>query len=92
MRTRIKRASGFVEEQNSGVANQGPGDGDPLLLSTTETDATAADLRVVSVGEGDDEIVDVSIFSTLVKLLLSDLGWVDPEEDVFSYCTYGARG
>ena len=47
----------FVEDKNGRVLQQRAGDGDALALSTTKTDATVADDRVVAFGQTLDEFV-----------------------------------
>lgn len=58
---RVERAGGFVEEEDLGVADEGAGDGDALLLATREGDTAGADVGVVAFGEGGDEVVDRSV-------------------------------
>ena len=46
-----------VQQQNLGVAEDGSGDGNPLLLAAGELHSPLSDLRVVSLRRGHDEVV-----------------------------------
>ena len=54
----VQRAGGLVEDQHRGVAEQGAGDGQPLLLAAGEPVPTGADDGVVAVGQAGDHVVD----------------------------------
>ena len=55
----IDRRQGFVQHQDRGVAQQGPGDGDALALAAGKFSPALADHRVVVVGQRHDEVVRV---------------------------------
>ena len=42
----VQRWGGLVQQQDLGVANQGPGDGDSLLLSTAQLDPSLSNQGV----------------------------------------------
>ncbi len=52
----VEVAGGFVEDEDSRVGQNGPGDGDPLPLSAAEFDAPFADDRVIAVRQLLDEL------------------------------------
>src|SRR5690606_1976664 len=55
----VERARRLVEEEDGGVLQDGPRDGDPLALPARELHAPLADRRRVALGERRDEVVDV---------------------------------
>ena len=55
---RIDLTGGLVEDEDGRVADDRPGDGDPLALSARECRAAFADHRVVSVRHFGDELID----------------------------------
>ena len=55
----VEGGGGLVEDEHRGVAQQGPGDGDPLALPTRQRRPPLAQHRVVALGQGGDELVDV---------------------------------
>lgn len=81
---RVERAGGLVEEQHVGLADEGAGNGHALLLAARERDAAGANVGVVALGQGDDEVVDGGVSAGLVELGVGDGGVVDAEEDVFA--------
>ena len=54
---RIDRRGGLVEDQDSRVDQQRPGDADPLALAAGEELPPLADQRIVAVGQAQDELV-----------------------------------
>ena len=42
----VQRRRGFVQQEDLGIAHQGSGDGDALLLATAELGAALSDLRL----------------------------------------------
>ena len=55
---RVEGGRGLVEDQDPGVLQQHPGDGDALLLAAGELVAALADDRVVAVRQLHDPVVD----------------------------------
>ena len=53
----VDLAGGFVEDEDRRVAEDGPGDGDPLPLPAGERRPVLADDRVVAAGDLLDELV-----------------------------------
>ena len=58
----VHAGGGVVEDEDPGVHEEGPGDGDALLLAAGEGDAPFADPGVVALGEGFDEFADAGGF------------------------------
>jgi hypothetical protein len=56
---RVQRGSGFVQYQDGGVLEQGPGDGYPLALPAGELYALLADEGCITLGAAHDELVAV---------------------------------
>ena len=54
---RVDRGGGVVEQQQPGVGDQRPGEGDPLPLAAGEGEPLLADDGVVAVGQLADELV-----------------------------------
>ena len=54
---RVERRRRLVQQQDRRVAEQRPGDPDPLALAAGETDALGPELRLVAVRQRDDELV-----------------------------------
>gem|GEM_PF-3429474 len=52
----IEGRGGFVEDEDGGVSEQGPGNGDALALSARQDDALLSHHRVESIGQFFDEI------------------------------------
>src|SRR5215208_7292137 len=59
----------LVQDQDGGVADDGPGDGYPLALPSGEGVAPLADDGLVSIFEVNDEVVGVGCFGGLDNLL-----------------------
>ena len=55
----VDGAGRVVQDQDAGVGQEGPGDGQPLALAAGELHAPLADEGVVAVGEPVDELVGV---------------------------------
>jgi hypothetical protein len=53
----VEGRGGLVEQQHRGVLQQGAGDGDALLLAAGEPRATLAELALVALRQGADELV-----------------------------------
>lgn len=87
---RVERAGGLVEEQNPGVADERAGNGDALLLAARKGDAAGANVGVVAVGEGCDEVVDRGGAACGVELPVWDGAGVEAEEDVVSDGAWGS--
>ena len=58
LRFGIQGACGLVQDQERWILEQGPGDGDALLLAPGEDDPSLADNRIVSLGELHDPLVN----------------------------------
>lgn len=69
----VEGRRGLVQEQDLGVADQGAGDGDALLLAAREQRALAAHDRVEAVGQRHDELVDVGLLARVLDGLVADL-------------------
>lgn len=81
---RVERRGGLVEDQHLGVPDDGPRDGDALLLPARQRDAAGAHVRVVPLGKRDDEVVDRGVAAGGVELGVGGgRGVGDAEEDVF---------
>src|SRR5579864_3278557 len=52
-------AGGLVQDQDAGVRQEGPGDGDQLLLPGGDVGGVFLEHRLVAVGKGANELVDV---------------------------------
>ena len=55
----VERGRRLVEDEDGGILDDRPGDGDLLALAAREADASLRDDRVVAVREAQDELVDV---------------------------------
>src|SRR5690606_5213820 len=53
----VDRAGGLVEDEDRGVGEQGPGQGEPLALAAGKGGAAFAEDGGVSVGQGGDLVV-----------------------------------
>lgn len=53
----VDHAGGFIEDEDRGVAEDGAGDGEALALPAREREALLGDGGVVTLREGDDELV-----------------------------------
>src|SRR5262249_26446684 len=53
----IKRAGRFIENEDSWIGNQRPGNGNSLALATREAVATLADNRIVTFGSFENKIM-----------------------------------
>src|SRR5699024_6802402 len=69
----VDRAGGLVQDEDLGVGEEGPGDGQQLALPGGEGGRILVDDRVVSLGEGADELVDVGGPGGGEELLPGDL-------------------
>lgn len=69
---RVQRGRRLVQEQYLGVADDGPGDGYPLLLPAGQRHAAGADIGVVALWQRYDEVVDRGISACLVELGIRD--------------------
>ncbi|KGQ05651.1 hypothetical protein BBAD15_g9081 [Beauveria bassiana D1-5] len=91
---RVERAGRLVEEQDAGLANQRARNGDALLLAARQRDAARANVGVVALGQGDDEVVHLGLAADAVEVLVGDGGFVDAEKNIFangSWITWGAK-
>ena len=59
----VQGGSGFVQNQDGGILQKYPGDGQTLLLAAGETDAPLADLGIVAIRQGHHIVVDVGSLS-----------------------------
>ncbi len=66
----IQVGSGFVEEQDGGVSEDGARDGDSLELSAREVAAFVADGGLISVGLAEDELLGPSHAGCVVDVVL----------------------
>ena len=57
--TAVQGRGRFVEDQERRGAQDGAGDGDPLLLAARELQAALAHQRVVAIGKAGDEVVEL---------------------------------
>ncbi|TKW51306.1 hypothetical protein CTA1_2384 [Colletotrichum tanaceti] len=81
----VEGAGGLVEQQQRGPADEGAGDGDALLLAAREGDAGVADLGVVALGQGGDEVVDAGVAGGGVQGLVRHGGLVlDAQQHVLA--------
>ncbi|KAG8417138.1 hypothetical protein J3459_012590 [Metarhizium acridum] len=74
---RVKRTSGFVEEQDVRVTDESSSDGYALLLAAGEGDSSRANICVVSFWEGDDKVVDGGVATGPVELFFRNCLVVD---------------
>lgn len=81
---RVERARGLVEQQNVGLADEGPRNGHALPLTTRQGHATGANVGLVAVGERHDKVVDRGLAACFVEGVVCDGGFVDAEENVFA--------
>jgi len=84
---RVQSRGRLVEEQDFGFSNQSAGDGNPLLLTTGELNATLADQRVVAGGEHFlvfDEVESVGLTTGVVNLLVGDVFDFEAVANVFA--------
>ncbi len=70
----VQGAGRLVEHEHARVAQQGPGDGDPLLLTAGETVPAGADHRVVPVGQPGDQVVDLRGLGRVLDLGVGRVG------------------
>ena len=66
---RIERAGGFIQDEDDGILQDGPGNGDALTLAAGELDAAVADQGGVAFRERYDEVVRVGLARGLFDLL-----------------------
>ena len=76
----IDTGRGVVEHQNGGIEQDRPGDGETLLLSARQGDATLADVGVIAVGETHDLIVQLGDLSRLDHIV--NIGMGNPVSNV----------
>ncbi|GJC95043.1 hypothetical protein ColKHC_03869 [Colletotrichum higginsianum] len=81
LRLGIEGRRGLVQQQDLGVADEGAGDGDALLLAAGEQGALASDDGVEALGHRHDEVVDVGLAAGELDGLVRDLA-VGAEDDV----------
>ena len=77
---RIEGRGGLVEDEDRRILQDGTGDADTLALTTRESSATIADVRIESVFALRNEVVGVGYLRGLLYLLLS--GIVHAKRDV----------
>jgi len=70
----IEAGGGFIEEEDSGVFEDGPGDGYALALATGEFDAAFADDGVEAFGEGGDELPGIGLIGGADDILIGGFG------------------
>ena len=70
----VDAGGGLVQEDDGGVLQDGPGDGDPLLLAAGERAAALADDGVIAIGQGHDEVVAAGLLGGGDHLLLRGVG------------------
>src|SRR5262245_41176271 len=71
---RVQVAGRLVEDQDLGRRQDGPGNGQALLLATRELDATLADKRFVLLGQSDNELVGVRAPGGVFDLRVRGIG------------------
>src|SRR5438105_4591357 len=69
----IDVAGGFIEEQDGGVFQKGPGDGNALALSTGKTHASLTDYGLIPLGQARNIIMSIGEFGGPDNLLLHGL-------------------
>ena len=79
-RFRVERRGGLVEDEQRGILEDGAGDADALALAAGELAAAVADVRVVALFGGHDEVVGVGDARRLLHFLAR--GGLDTEGDV----------
>src|ERR1700686_5604846 len=82
----VDAGEGVIEDEDSGAAEKGAGDGGALLLASGERDAAFADSGVVAFGETFDVLRDVGGFGggfDIVQLRLA-IFFCYSEGDVFA--------
>ena len=80
----VERGGGFVEEENGRVLEQGPGDGEALLLSAGKETALIADQGLVALWLRHDEVVRISRLRRGLDFFLRR---IEPAKlDVFQNC------
>ena len=70
----VHARQGFVEDQDGGVLEDGPGDGDALALAAGEPGAALAHHGLVPLREPGDEVMDVGRPGGPLQLLLGGFG------------------
>ena len=70
----VHGAGGVVQDEDLGVLEQGPGDAQPLLLPAGHVHAPLAQVRVVTLGEGLDEIVGAGGLAGGFDLVIGGVG------------------
>ncbi len=93
----IDGGSGFIQNQNGGVAENGAGKGNPLTLTAGELLSAFADDGVVSIGELENEVVGFGGLSGGFDFFLSGIGFTVcdvfadgavEEEDILAHKTH----
>ena len=67
---RVHSGGGVVQNEDSGLAQHGPGDTKPLLLAAGDVGAALGQHGVKPVGEGHDKVVGLGVFGGLDDLFL----------------------
>ena len=78
----VQRARRLVQQQHSGLGDDGAGDGDALLLPARELATSLAHIRLIALVQGADERVRVGETRGLLDLCGSRLRTVEPPGDV----------
>jgi len=76
LRFSVKGTGGLVEEENLGLPDQGPSNGDPLLLSPGELDSSFPYNCIVSLGEERlvlDKRESVCLGTGLIQFCVGDI-------------------
>ena len=69
LRFRIQRRCGFIKDQNRGVLEQRPGDGEPLSLPTGKHDSIVTDHGVQAIGHTINKFQRMSLGGSLADFL-----------------------
>src|ERR1035437_10963740 len=65
----VHAGSGIVHYQDGGIEQDGPGDGQPLLLPSGQSDAPFSNQRFIASGEPGNKIMQAGNFGDLNHLL-----------------------
>lgn len=89
LRLRIQRAGRLVQQQDPRVSDQGPRDGNPLLLSARQLSALATDIRLETIWKTLDEVENVCVAASGLEFFLGNFGrrLVRAQKDIELECS-----
>ena len=75
----VHSGGGIIQNQNSGLFQQGPGNTQPLLLTAGDIGASLLDVGIVALGEAADEFIGTSQTAGVNQFLVGGV-WIAPAQ------------